>query len=276
MTEPVDTTAQAPDSNDEISNAGRSITSQKGSAITRVLEILEAVATAERPVTPTELSETLNIPKATIHRLCATLESQGFLQTRLSGRGLLPGHRFHRSALGVLASSPYRAQRHAILTNLSHEIGETCNISIPDGSEMIYFDRAETHWPVRIQLQVGSRVPAYSTASGKMYLSSLPTTKRQRILTNTHLLPHTQNTITVLEELETELALTKSRGFSADNEEYIEGMVAMAVPITDRQDRLYATVSFHAPIMRVPFESLTSYLPVLQNAGIQLSELFDE
>lgn len=249
---------------------------QKGSSIQRVLDILEVIASSDRPLTPTELSEVLDIPKASIHRLCSSLESQGFLQAGLSGRGLLPGHRFNRMAQGVLASSPLRAERHAILTQLSQSIGETCNISIPDGSEMIYFDRAETHWPVRIQLQVGSRVPVYSTASGKMYLSSLLSGKRQRILQSTTLVPFTQNTIIDPVELEHELKQTNERGYAIDNEEYIQGMVALAIPVTDVKGRLYATVSFHAPVMRVTADSLETHLPLLLEAGDRLSELLDD
>ncbi|MFT6639729.1 MAG: IclR family acetate operon transcriptional repressor [Flavobacteriaceae bacterium] len=68
--------------------------------------------------------------------------------------------------MGVLSAAPFQAQRRTILSTLSQDIGETCNIAVPDGAEMIYFDRAETHWPVRVNLKVGSRVPAYATAGG--------------------------------------------------------------------------------------------------------------
>ncbi|MBX2883761.1 MAG: IclR family transcriptional regulator [Granulosicoccus sp.] len=261
---------------DQASDSAKEAGNSKGSAITRVLDILESVADSERPLTPTELSDRLGIPKASIHRLCATLESHGYLQARMSGRGLLPGNRFHRVALGVMASSPFRAQRHAILEGLSVEIGETCNISVPDGSEMIYFDRAETHWPVRVQLQIGSRVPAHATASGKMYLSSLPPAKRQRILRNSALNRHTENTIVDLQALESELDTIAARGYATDHEEYIDGMVALAVAVKDAQDRLFATLSFHAPVMRIPADSLPSYLPQVRAAGKQLSELLDE
>ena len=252
-----------------------SLSVQKGSSIQRVLDILEVVAESERSLTPTELSVILGIPKASVHRLCGTLESRGFLQMGLSGRGLQPGHRFNKMARGVLASSPMRAERHAILSNLSQTIGETCNIAIPDGSDMIYFDRAETHWPVRIQLQVGSRVPVYSTASGKLYLSTLPVVKRRRLIQNLSLVPFTSNTLIDPIELEQELELIKKRGYAVDNEEYINGMVALAVPVTDAAGRLYATVSFHAPAMRVSFDALLDHLSSLQEAGTRLSELLE-
>ena len=249
--------------------------SQKGSSVTRVLDILEAVALAARPVTPSELHEQLDIPKATVHRLCAQLEDQGYLQSRINGRGLLPGPRFHAISIGVLASSPYRAQRKAILSHLSGEIGETCNISIPDGNEMIYFERVETHWPVRVQLNVGSRVPVYCTSAGKMYLSTLSTAKQRRILEHTSREQNTPNTLVGIEELLEELNNTAERGYALDNEEYIEGMVALAVPVTDTHDRFYATLSCHAPCMRVSYSAIRDFLPLLQASAEQLGQLIE-
>lgn len=245
----------------------------KGSTINRVLDILETVAASERPLSPTDLAVQLDIPKASLHRLVGTLEEQGYLQTRMNQRGLQPGHRLHRVALGVLASAPMQAQRRAILGALSEEIGETCNVAVPDGSEMIYFDRAETHWPVRVQLQIGSRVPVCATAGGKMYLSSLPRAKRESLISHIKLVPFTVNTILDTEQLHAELDATAERGYALDNEEYIDGMVAMAVPITDEADRLYATLSFHAPCMRVPFAAVTDFLPQIRTASTKLSSL---
>jgi len=248
----------------------------KGSTVNRVLDILEMIASSERPLSPTELSVQLNIPKASLHRLVGALEQQGYLQTRMNQRGLQPGHRLHRVAMGVLASAPMQAERRAILSTLSDEIGETCNIAVPDGAEMIYFDRAETHWPVRVQLQIGSRVPVFATAGGKMYLSSLSRAKRESLISHVKLVAYTTNTIMDEQVLLSELDATAERGFALDNEEYIDGMVALAVPITDEENRLYATLSFHAPCMRIAFASVTDFLPQIRHASGKLSSLLND
>jgi len=248
----------------------------KGSTVNRVLDILETVATSERSLSPTELAVQLNIPKASLHRLVGALEQQGYLQTRMNQRGLQPGHRLNRVAMGVLAGAPMQAQRRAILGTLSEEIGETCNIAVPDGAEMIYLDRAETHWPVRVQLQIGSRVPAFATAGGKMYLSSLSRARRESLVSHIKLVPYTANTVQDVQDLHTELDTTAERGFALDNEEYIDGMVALAVPITDEDNRLYATLSFHAPCMRIPFSAVTDFLPQIRHASGKLSALLND
>lgn len=115
--------------------------SEKGSSITRVLEIIEAVARAQRPMSAADLAEQLGIPKPSIHRLLAQLEGDGYLQSNMRGL-LVPGDRLHEVALGVLYSGRFKAPRQAILQRLTATIGETCGIAIPNGTEMIYYDRA--------------------------------------------------------------------------------------------------------------------------------------
>ena len=141
---------------------------------------------------------------------------------------------------------------------------------------MVYYDRVETHWPVRVQFEVGSRVPLHSTASGKMYLSSLPPSRREYWLDLIELKACTPNTIVDRAELERELINIAECGYSTDHEEYIEGMVAIAVPMKDSEGRLYATLSVQAPCMRVPYESLTELLPAIQAASLDLSKIIQK
>lgn len=248
----------------------------KGSTVNRVLDILTCVTEASQPISPTELAEQLSIPKASAHRLCATLEQAGFLQSRLNGRGLVAGAKLQRMALDVLSRGDLNADHRVVLEKLAAELGETCNLAVPNGSEMIYYDRVETHWPVRVQLNVGSRVPLHATASGKMYLSSLSANRRAYWLDLIELNPYTPNTITDRDDLERELCRIEAYGYSTDREEYIEGMVALAVPMTDKDGRLYATLSFQAPCMRVPYESLTNHLPAVQAASLDLSKIIQK
>lgn len=245
---------------------------EKGSSIVRVLEILEAVATSEQPMSPTDLAFQLDIPKPTAHRLVNTLEVEGFLQTNMRGN-LIPGDRFHHTAMGALYASRYKAQRRAILENLSRTIGETCGIAIPDGTEMIYYDRVESDWPLRIHLPIGARVPTWCTSSGKLYLSTLPKGRLRRILNNLPLQQFTRNTITDPVALEAELARIGEMQSGEDNSEFIDGMVGVSVPIVNGDNNLVASLFCHAPIVRQDLEALTAHRPALRKAATELSEL---
>ncbi|MFT5574344.1 MAG: DNA-binding IclR family transcriptional regulator [Cryomorphaceae bacterium] len=251
--------------------------SEKSSAALRVLAILETVATSSSPMTATEINQVLKLPKPTIHRLCMMLETQGYLQPRLDGRGYLPGKRLSSMALGIFSNNDHwRTERHGILQRLSEKIGETCNISIPDGSQMIYFDRVETHWPLRIQLQKNDRVPTYCTASGKLFLNHLPSSKRTRLLSKMNYQQFTPNTMTNLETLKAELKRLREQDIGVDNEEFMHGMVAVAVPLKNDDGQFFGALAMHAPSARVSMEKALQQIPTLRTAAAELIELINE
>lgn len=242
----------------------------------RLLLVIEAMAEAGVPVTPTEVNARLGLPKPTIHRLFATLEAEGFVQRDIDGRSYSPGRRLRVLSSQVLSSLRIRAARHAILSRLSREVGETCNIALPDRDAMLYIERVETQWPLRIQLPIGSRVPFHCTASGKLHLSTLRRTHRERVLRAGPLEPRTPNTLTDVDALMAELAVIGRRGHALDREEFMEGMVALAVPILDPAGRLVATLSFHAPTQRFSAEDTLRFLPALQRSSAELAGLIEE
>lgn len=242
----------------------------------RLLLLLEEVARAGAPVTPSAVNERIGLPKPTIHRLFATLEAEGFLIRELDGRSYSPGRRARLLAAGVLSSLRVRTARLAVLSALAEDIGETCNIALPERNAMVYLDRIETKWPLRIQLPIGSHVPFYCTASGKLYLSTLNATHLDRYLAAAVLEPRTPATITSVARLKLDIQATRARGHAEDDEEFVEGMVAIAMPITDVHGRLLSTVSFHAPTQRLKLPDARRHLARLRAAAEDLSRLARE
>jgi len=242
----------------------------------RLLIVLEEVARIGVPVTPTEVNANLGLPKPTIHRLFSTLEEEGFLQKDIDGRAYSPGSRLRGMATGVLSSLRIRVARLAVLRKLSAKVGETCNIALPDRDSMIYLERVETEWPLRIQLPVGSSVPFYCTASGKMFLATLPKAHLARFAATEALKARTANTITDPEALIAAVTKARTDGYAMDDEEFMEGMIALAVPILDANERLVATLSFHAPTQRFDKPKAMEFLPELRDAAAALSTLLQE
>ena len=246
---------------------------RKGSSMMRALSLLETIAERGAPATPTQLNEALDLPKPTVHRLCATLEEFGFLQRSLDGKGLTVGPRLRAIAQNALLSSEQLFLIRAILEKVSGTVGETANITVPDFNRMRYLDRVETQWPLRLQLPVGSQVPLHCTASGKLYLSGLDSAVRPKVLQALNLEKLTPNTITGSDALERELMRIDAAGISTDNEEFIEGMVAVAVPVNSANGKLIATLAIHAPIVRMSMDQALSWVPDLRAAAAQLSEI---
>lgn len=239
----------------------------------RLLLLLEEVASTGVPVTPTVVNARLGLPKPTVHRLFGTLEAEGFLQRDIDGKSYSPGKRLREMSVGVLSSLRIRSARVAILNELARQVGETCNVATPDRDAMIYLDRVETKWPLRIQLPVGSSVPLHCTASGKMYLSSLQITHMEQYLSASPLEKMTPHTMTDAADLGASLTRIREQGFSTDNEEFLEDMVACAVPILDGRGRLVSTLSIHAPTQRMSLDTMLGYVPLMHETAAKLTRL---
>lgn len=242
----------------------------------RLLLILEEVARRGVAVKPSDLIDALGLAKPTIHRLLQTAEAEGFLQRDLDGRSYGPGRRLRLLSVNTMSAEHLRTARLAILRGVADEVGETCNLAIPDREGMIYLDRVETKWPLRIQLPIGTQVPFHCTASGKMYLSTLRPKTLNGFLSAGKLKQQTTRSLTEPKSLLSEIKMTAERGFSTDDEEFMAGMVAIAVPVQDAQSRLVATLSVHAPTQRHDVGSLMSFLDTLRRGSEHLSRLLGE
>lgn len=247
----------------------------KVSSITRVLEIIEAVSYASKPISPLELSQELDIPKPTIHRLIQNLVDEGFVTIDIGG-GIIPGKRVRNLGVELWQQRLFFNERQMILQKLVDELKETCGIGVPYHMNMIYTNRAQTTLPIQIYLPVGAKSPMWCTATGKLYLSQLPSASREKILQNLSLDKFTKNTITEIDKLNAELDRIAETGIGIDNEEFISEMVAIAVPIRDRKSRYLASLYLHAPTIRVSLDDLLTYVPRLQKAAQDIQSLVYE
>lgn len=253
--------------------ADTSVTDKSIPTNLRLLLLLEEIATVGVPVTPTAANEVLGLPKATVHRLFHRLEQEGFLQRDIDGRSYSAGLRLRKMSVNVLSSSRVRSVRLAVLNALTEDIGETCNIATPERDGMVYLDRVETKWPLRIQLPIGTTVPFHCTASGKMYLSTLAPRMLSKYLSAAILDEHTSKSLTKPEDVHREIDKIRVNGYATDNEEFMDGMVAIAVPIMDDLGRMMSTLSVHAPTQRISMMELQGHLDRLVKAATDLSEM---
>lgn len=236
----------------------------------RTMRILEVLGNADGPMTPTEINAEIGLPKQTVHRLCKTLVAEGYLVKNTHGKGLRPGRRLRMMASGILYASRFHIARRQVLIELAQQVSETVNYVVPEDEGMFYLDRVETDWPFRVQLPIGTHVPFHCTASGKTFLASLKPANRRSFVASLKLRKLTANTHDTADGLLAELELIASQGFAIDNEEFVEGMVAIAAPVHDSAGRYYASVAFHAPTQRVSVETAMHQKEILFEAARKL------
>lgn len=242
----------------------------------RTLLILEVLGKSDRAMSATEINAHLGLPKQSIHRLCTTLETEGFLTRHGGSRKYVPSRRLREFGSGLLFNSRSHMARRQILVEVAREVRETVNFVVPDDAGMSYVDRVETDWALQIQLPIGSQVPFHCTASGKCFLASLTPEAQKRFVASVDLVASTEKTKTDVDALIADLAEIRSRGYSLDNEEFLDGMVAIAVPVTDEDGRFVAALAFHGPTQRLNIDDAIAKKNTLQQAALKLrSALFE-
>jgi DNA-binding IclR family transcriptional regulator len=217
----------------------------------RTLMILEVIGRSDRAMTPTEINAHIGLPKQTVHRLCKTLETEGFLSRDLNGKRLRPSRRLRLLGAGLLHATQTHIARHQVLLDVAADVKEAVNFVVPEETGMHYIDRIDTDWPLRIQLPVGSNVPFHCTASGKVFMASMPPEDRLKFVSALKLEKLTRNSHTDADLLLKDLEAIALKGFALDNEEFMDGMVAIAVPVTDKNNRFVAALAFHGPTQRI-------------------------
>jgi len=246
---------------------------QAGSAGKRVLEILEAVAKAKRPVTGNEIMAWVKLPKPTVYRTCALLETMGMVQREPDSKKLTVGPRLCALALEVMLSSPSRGPIRAVLQSLAGTTGETCTFAILDGNEVVVVDRVESAEPLRLQLHAGSRIPVHCTASGKLFLSLIPRALSRKLVASAPLKRMTPNTIADPALLEEELRRIRKERLSRDNEGFSLGLIAIAVPVIGTRGRICGSVSVNAPATRMTLTEAEVHVPALRRAAQAIAEI---
>ena len=233
----------------------------------------------QHPATLAELSVSVGAPKPTTHRWLISLEAAGLLQRTPDGRRFELAPRASQLAFEILGNKPGGTIRHEILRRIVEEVGEACNLTVFDGTQVTYLDRVESNWPLRITFQQGSKVPAYCSASGKLFLALMPPAKRDLVLGQMPLERLTENTLIDKSELLKELVAIRRDGYALDREEFMSGLVCLAVPIHQRKGRArtcVAALAIQAPVTRVSHTDILSRLPILQRAAEELAATLTE
>lgn len=239
----------------------------------RLFALLEVIASKDQLFSLQALVEATGLPKPTLHRMLQQLEIASLLQREGDGRHYSIGTRLRRLAEDLLMNDSHHGARHAVLRHLVEQIGESCNITTLSGSEVVYLDRVETAAPLRFYLHPGSRVPVHCSASGKVFLAQMTPAQRHRLLAHAPLERCTPNTLTDAAGLERELKRVRRDGFAIDDEEFLPGLICLAVrvPAVDRPSNL--CVAVQAPIVRLGASRARALLPALQRAAQALGEI---
>ena len=232
----------------------------------RAFSALECVVGSSVPLSLDEITSHLGLPKPTVFRILNLLKDASLLH-RDAAKRFTSGPRLTAFAVDLWRNASLRLQWHRALETAVAEIGESCNLTLLENDRVLYIDRVETSHPLRLHLEIGTRVPLHCTASGKLFLSQMSSDEVRAIMGSEPYERFTATTITTFKVLEAELEKTRRTGVGLHDSELFADSVAIAVPIADAAGRYFAAVATHAPASRASIRSAKKALPALHRAA---------
>jgi DNA-binding IclR family transcriptional regulator len=240
----------------------------------KAFSVLEVVSQNPQPTSMSDIVRLTGMTKPTAHRIVNLLIDMSFLQRDEYGGGFIEGESLVGLAHRILAAAAPRALRHTILKRMSELVGETCNYGVLSGGEVIYLDRVEGKWPLGLRFDAGSRVPAHCTAIGKLMLSRLPERELVDTIEAMPLSSYSASTITDPDALLKALAEIRRDGIGIDNQEFMHGVVCVAVPVIGEDGRSLGGIAISAPEARMTLNQMLGYVPQMRDAARRLSSTY--
>ncbi|MDH5472985.1 MAG: IclR family transcriptional regulator, partial [Gammaproteobacteria bacterium] len=201
------------------------------------------------PVSLKLLAADTGLHPSTAFRILAALIDVGFVEKDSAGHYLL-GKKLVRLAGKVRGGIDLRQEARDIMEALRDEIGETVNLTVREGDQVVYIERVTPNRMMRVEQVIGSRAPLHVTAVGKLMLAELGDDFIQGYANRTGLKRYTPHTITTEKDLINIVHRVKADGFAYDNEEAEEGVGCIGVLIYDKSHAVVAGLSVSAPIER--------------------------
>lgn len=214
-----------------------------------------------------ELSNLSGMGKSTVHRILGTFKTMDYVEQNKENNKYYATLKIFELGNKVANRIPLRKIARPYIEELYEKCHETVNLGIVDKNEVVFLDKIVTAEPLRIELEVGKRVPAYCSALGKAVMAFKEDLDVSQFTFN----KVTSNTIDSKEKLLKDFEDIRRKGYSLDDEEYIEGLICVAVPIKDQLNNPVAAISIATPAVRMNEEKKQTYIKLLQEAALKIA-----
>jgi IclR family pca regulon transcriptional regulator len=238
-------------------------------SLARGLHVIRAFSGVDRRLTIADVSRATGLTRAAVRRCLYTLRELGYAAT--DGRTYSLQPRILNLGYAYLSTAPIPIAAQPVLEELSERVGEATSVAVLDDGEVVYVARAATRRIVAVTLGVGSRVPAFCTALGRVLLAGMQPEQATQELSKFELVAHTRFTVTSRRRIEEIIAATRAEGFAVNDQELEIGLRAIAVPVRNVVGDIVAAMNVSAQASRVTRrELLETGLPLLKAAAERL------
>jgi IclR family transcriptional regulator, KDG regulon repressor len=222
----------------------------KINSVIKVFKVIELL-TSQKEFDLADLSKQLCYPKPTVQRILLTLQSIGYVRQNPESGRYLADVRFFELGTRVIQNMNLREIARSTMIELSKDTGETANLGILDGTDVVCIDKVETNHFLRSDQPIGSRLKSYQTGFGKAILAFLKKDQNIEYERSIRAIENEIKSKNAFDGLIKDLDETLVRGFSIDNQEALEGVTCIGAPILDHRNRTIAGLSIAGPSLRM-------------------------
>jgi len=212
-------------------------------SLARGIKLLEKMADAAVPLTLSQVAEAMEMALPTAYRFLYTLQAIELIEKEPDRKAYRITPKVLKLGYGAFKSSELWNTAHHHLVRASQKYGETFNLAVLEDDQILYIDRVKTQSILSINLEIGSKLPAYCTSMGRVLLAWLPMEEARRRLRCNPREKHTGNTVTDLDQLEAILAHVRRSGFAVNNGELAPELSSAAAPVLNHQGKAVAALN---------------------------------
>lgn len=237
-------------------------------SVAKALRVLHAVARPELPHRLKEIAEYAGVPKASTHRILATLVEEGYAVADGDGRY---GVGVQLRALAAQVFSDDTVGIDAVLRALQQRLGQAVHLAVLSGDHATYTHKVDPGHAYRIATEVGMPLPLHASAAGKVLLAHLPEAEAENLLDRAGLPARTPHTLVDRADLARELETVRKEGWAAEYEEADESVCSLAAPVLDTEGYPMGAVSVSSLVFLVTREQLREFAPAVCQAATEVS-----
>ncbi|GAB5470840.1 MAG: IclR family transcriptional regulator [Rhodospirillales bacterium] len=240
-------------------------------ALDRGLTLLAGLARQDK-ASLTDLALRIGMPPSSAHRLLATLQKHGLVEFDETAQVWMIGVEAFRIGSAFTQRTDLVEAGREVMRHLMEETGETANLAIADGGDVVFVSQVETPNPIRAFFPPGARGDLHASGIGKALLAEMSRAEVEQLLQRKGLPEYTPKTITSPAALFADLERTRARGWAFDDEERHSGMRCLAAPVFNAFAESVAGISISGPTVRFPEASLPDLAPKVRRAAAEVTK----
>jgi len=239
-------------------------------SLSKVFAIIELLK-KNKEIKLQEIANDLNMHKSTVYRIISDLCAYDYVQRSDETKKYRLGLKFLDISASIIDNLDIREVAKKSIEELNNITKETVHLAVLLGNQVVYIDKKESPYLIRMYSEIGKSAPLHCTGIGKVILAFQPPKIQEKLLDSITFHKYTENTIVSMKQLMREVEEIREKGYALDKEEHEKNVGCIGVPIRDYTKKVIASISVTAILYRMKMEDLIKNKDVVLEKGYEIS-----